>query len=109
MPSQGPGGSPRNFTSTGSTSTSITLSWDRVLCEDRNGEITGYSIQYGITSFDTTMTVTGTSPSDRTFTASRLVPLTTYMFRIAAVNSHGEGPYRNGKFSTAFPEGAIEL
>ena len=106
MPSQGPGGSPRNFTSTGSTSTSITLSWDRVLCEDRNGNITGYSIQYGITFFETS---TGTSPSNRTFTASGLVPLTTYMFRIAAVNSHGEGPYRNGKFSTAFPEGAIEL
>ena len=104
--SLGPSGSPENLISTGSNSTSITLTWDRLSCEDRNGEITGYRIQYGISAFNTTMMITGTSPSDRTFTASGLVPLTTYMFRIAAVNSHGLGPDNaTENFSTSFPLG----
>ena len=70
--------------------------WDRLSCVDRNGEITGYRIQYGTTTpLDQTEMITGTSASNRTFTASGLVPLTTYMFRIAAVNSDGVGPYSN--------------
>ena len=76
------------------TTISITLMWDRLSCVDRNGEITGYRILYGTTTpLDQTEMITGTSSSDRTFTASGLVPLTTYMFRIAAVNSDGVGPY----------------
>ena len=59
----------------------------------RNGDITGYSIQYGATTLNTTNTVSGTSNNSRIFTASGLIPLTTYMFRIAAVNSNGTGPY----------------
>ena len=75
---------------------------------DRNGEITGYRILYGTTTpLDQTEMITGTSSSDRTFTASGLVPLTTYMFRIAAVNSDGVGSY-SGQHSldTSFPTGS---
>ena len=73
---------------------------------DRNGEITGYRIQYGTTTSSTPVNVTGTSASDRTFTASGLVPLTTYMFRIAAANSDGVGLYSNVEsFNTTFPTG----
>ena len=70
---------------------------------DRNGEITGYRILYGTTTpLDQTEMTTGSSASDRTFTASGLVPLTTYMFRIAAVNSDGVGPYSDvDSFRTA--------
>ena len=68
---------------------------------DRNGEITGYRILYGTTTpLDQTEMITGTSASDRTFTASGLVPLTTYMFRIAAVNSIGVGPYSEVESTT---------
>ena len=75
---------------------------------DRNGEITGYRIQYGITTLSTTVNITGTSASDRIFTASGLVPLTTYMFRIAAVNSDGVGPYSSvDNFNTTFPTGTV--
>ena len=104
----GPGVSPGNITST-STSTSVTMMWDRLSCEGRNGEITGYRIQYGITTLSTTVNITGTSASDRNFTASGLVPLTTYMFRIAAVNSNGVGPYSNTEtLDTIFPTGSTE-
>ena len=102
----GPGVFPGNIMST-STSTSITVMWDRLSCVDRNGEITGYRILYGTTTpLDQTEMITGTAASDRTFTASGLVPLTTYMFRIAAVNSDGVGPYSDPEsLDTIFPTG----
>ena len=90
------------------TSTSITVMWDRLSCVDRNGQITGYRIQYSITTLSTTVNITGTSASDRNFTASELVPLTTYMFRLAAVNSDGVGPYSSvERIATTFPTGNI--
>ena len=102
----GPGVAPGNVMLNTSTSTSITVMWDRLSCVDRNGEITGYRILYGTT----TEIITGTSASDRTFTASGLVPVTTYMFRIAAVNSDGVGPYSNeDNFDTSFPTGALNF
>ena len=101
-----PGAPPGNARSTMSTATTITLMWDELNCVDRNGVITGYVVQYGITAFNTSMNVTGTSASDRTFTASGLVPLTTYMFRIAAANSDGVGPYSSVEsLATTFPTG----
>lgn len=59
----------------------------------QNGDLTGYKIQFGVTTFNTTSMLLGVS--DRNFTASDLDPLTTYMFRVAAVNSDGTGPYSN--------------
>ena len=89
-----------------STSTSITVMWEGLSCIDRNGEITGYRIQYGVTTLSSTVNITGTSASDRTFTASGLVPLTTYMFRIAAVTSDGVGPYSSvERIATTFATG----
>ena len=105
----GPAGFPENLHSTMSTATTITLTWDKLNCVDRNGVITGYIVQNGTTAFDTSLNVTGTSVSDRTFTASGLVPLTTYMFRITAVNSDGVGPYSSPhSFHTSFPQGKQE-
>ena len=86
-----------------STSKNITLAWDELNCVDRNGVITGYRVQYGITTLGTN---SETSASDRTFTASGLVPLTSYMFRIAAVNSDGVGLYSNPhSLDTSFSTG----
>ena len=103
----GPAGIPTGIRSTTLNSTSITVMWDRLSCVDRNGEIIGFRIQYGITTLSTTGNITGISVSDRTFTASGLVPLTTYMFRIAAVNSDGVGPYSNTEsLDTIYPTGS---
>ena len=77
------------------TSNSITVQWGRVSCIDRNSEITGYSVRYGQTGSTTTVmeSVSGTSDSDRMFTASGLIPRTSYTFEMAAVSSEGTGPF----------------
>ena len=70
---------------------------------DRNGNVTGYVVQYGITSFDNTITIHGTSTENRTLNATDLDPLTTYMFRVAAVNVDGTGPYSTAEsFNSEF-------
>ena len=84
-----PSGRVENLRSTVVTSSSITVTWDELSCVDRNGELTGYRIDYGIGTFDNSQTVT----SGTSFPASGLRPLTTYRFRVAAVNSNGRGPY----------------
>ena len=78
----------QNFRRMSATLDSITVTWDELSCVDRNGALTGYRIEYGVTSFNNMETVTGTS-----FTATRLCPTNTYMFRVAAVNVNGTGPY----------------
>ena len=81
------------------TSSSITVQWGRVSCIDRNSEITGYTVQYGQTGSTTTVmeSVSGTSDSDRMFTASGLIPRTSYTFEVAAVSSEGTtGPFSTG-------------
>ena len=77
---------------------SITVQWGRVSCIDRNSEITGYTVQYGQTGSTTNVmeSVSGTSDSDRIFTASRLIPSTNYTFEVAAVSSEGTGPFSTG-------------
>ena len=40
--------------------------------------------------------VSGTSDSDRMFTASGLIPRTNYTFEVAAVSSEGTGPFSTG-------------
>ena len=78
----------RNLQSTGATSRSITLTWDELSCVDHNGILIGYRIEYGTMMFDSMEIATGTS-----ITVNGLLPLTTYMFRVAAVNGNGTSPY----------------
>ena len=80
------------------TSSSITVQWGRVSCIDRNSEITGYTVRYGQTGSTPTVmeSVSGTSDSDRMFTASGLIPRTSYTFEVAAVSSEGTGPFSTG-------------
>ena len=80
------------------TSSSITVQWGRVSCIDRNSVITGYTVRYGQTGSTTTVmeSVSGTSFSDRMFTASGLIALTDYTFEVAAVSSEGTGPFSTG-------------
>ena len=75
-------------------STAISLSWGKVNCTERNGAITGYSVQYSIAGGmqSTTVNVTG----DVTSTViSGLIGCTQYSIKVAAININGVGPYSN--------------
>ena len=90
------------------SSNNITVQWGRVSCIDRNSEITGYTVRYGQTGSTTTVmeSVSGTSDSDRMFTASGLIPRTSYTFEVAAVSSEGTGTFSTGTtVETSLSEG----
>ena len=74
-------------------STAINLSWGEVNCTERNGAITGYSVQYSIVGGmqSTTVNVTGDSTSTVIIGLTKLM----YLVSVAAINSNGIGPYSN--------------
>ena len=75
-----------------STSNSITVQWGAVDCIDRNGDITGYSVRYGVQGSGTqTVNVSGGGATQTTI--SELMASTTYSIEVAAVNSAGTGNY----------------
>ena len=69
-------------------SSSITVQWGPVDCINRNGDITGYSVQYG----SETVSVSGDS-SGGMYVISGLMPSTNYSIQVAAGTSAGTGPY----------------
>ena len=73
-------------------STAISLSWGEVNCTERNGAITGYSVQYSIVGGiqSTTVNVTGDFTS---IVIGGLTEFTIYTFSVAAVNNIGVGNY----------------
>ena len=73
-------------------STAITVQWVAVNCIHRNGDITGYSVQYTGGGSTQTMSISGNS-SGRMVTISGLSPITLYLVQVAAVNSAGPGVY----------------
>ena len=75
------------------TSSTITVQWGAVDCIHHNGNITGYSVRYGVQGSGSTQTrdVSGGSVTEATI--SSLMPSTTYSIQVAAVNSVGTGVY----------------
>ena len=74
------------------TSSSITVQWEMVPCIHRNGDITGYLVQYTRGGSTQTVSVSGDS-SGGMVTISGLSPITMYLVQVAAVNSAGTGDY----------------
>ena len=72
-------------------STTITVQWEMVPCIHRNGDITGYSVQYTGDRSTQIMYVTGASATRTTI--SDLRSSATYIIEVAAVNSDGTGIY----------------
>ena len=72
------------------TSSSITVQWGAVPCIHRNGDITGYSVQYGVLGSESTQTM---SVSGANVTISNLAPSTKYIVQVAAMNDAGTGEY----------------
>ena len=73
-------------------STAISLSWGEVNCTERNGAITGYSVQYSIVGGiqSTTVNLTGDVTS---IVIGGLTEFTIYTFSVAAINNIGVGNY----------------
>ena len=80
------------------TSSSIIVQWGAVDCIHRNGDITGYSVQYGVVGSGSTQTMSVSVGSVTEATISSLMPSTTYSIQVAAVNNAGTGEFSNIMF-----------
>ena len=68
--------------------TNITIEWDRVDCQERNGQIYSYRvIDYPTLQPDVVSTRMVIGTSNRMFTFTGLAPRTTYTFKVQAWNS----------------------
>ena len=73
------------------TSSSITVQWGAVPCIHRNGNITGYSVQYGVLGSGSILVISVSGGSVTQLTISSLISSTFYSIQVAAVNSEGTG------------------
>ena len=99
-----PSAAPNSVSVYAMSSSSITVQWGAVPCIQRNGDITGYSVQYG----NETMFVSGDF-SGGMYVISNLEPSTTYSIQVAAINDDLIGPYSTaldqlteGKYITSY-------
>ena len=81
------------------TTSNITVLWGRIDCSDQNGDITGYTVRYGVEGSEsknnhevsvvtTTTTITGLDSAYK------------YSIEVAAVNSVGIGVYSHPIIAT---------
>ena len=73
----------------------MTIQWEELICIARNGEISGYVIQYGEISNmerDEEM-IPGTGDEGGVYTITGLTPVTYYIIGIAAFSDSGAGPF----------------
>ena len=93
-----PSAAPTNVDVSEVTSSNITVQWGAVPCIHRNGDITGYSVQYGVEGSESTQTMTVSGAS---VNITGLVESTTYTIEVAAVNNVGIGVYSEPLIITA--------
>lgn len=83
-------GIPQSLTITSVSVANITIQWDRVNCQERNGPTDSYRVVYCPTSNSSkqhAQTVVGTRVGDRKFSVSGLPPWTSYTFEVQASNA----------------------
>ena len=98
-----PSGIPGFISFTDVNLTSITLQWTELPCSDRNGEITGYTVEYSSTASPPhTNTVTVSGSSNTRLVVGGLLPRTSYTF---SVRAQGAANARSGTRFTATPTG----
>ena len=88
-----PSAAPTSVITFSDSSSSITVQWGMVPCIHRNGDIKGYSVQYGVVGSGSTQirSVSGGDASQTTIFGLR--PARTYSIQVTAVNSAGIGLY----------------
>ena len=88
-----PSAAPTSVITSSDSSSSITVQWGMVPCIHHNGDITGYSIQYGVVRSGSIQIMSVLESDTSQTTISGLRPATTYSIQVAAVNSAGIGVY----------------
>ena len=88
-----PSAAPASVEASSGSSFSITVQWGMVPCIHHNGDILGYSVQYGVFRSGSTQTVSVPGGDALQTTISELEPSMTYSIEVAAVNSAGVGLY----------------
>ena len=88
-----PSAAPTSVSVSEVTSSSITVQWGAVDCIHRNGDITGYSVRYGVQGSGNTQNMSVSGGSVTEATVQNLMFFTTYSIEVAAVNSAGAGAY----------------
>ena len=88
-----PSAPPANVSTSDVTSKSITVLWGPVNCIHRNGDITGYSVQYVVQGSGSTQTMNVTGGDTTEVIITDLDPTTFYSIEVAAVNSAGTGVF----------------
>ena len=74
-------------------STAISLSWGEVNCTERNGAITGYSVQYSIVGGIQSIIIVNVTGDVTSIVIGGLTEFTIYTFSVAAINNIGVGNY----------------
>ena len=88
-----PSAPPSSVSTSDVTSSSITVQWGAVDCIHRNGDITGYSVRYGVQGSGSTQTLNVSGSSTTEATISGLESAAYYSIEVAAVNGAGTGEY----------------
>ena len=88
---------PESVTTPSVTSSTITVQWGMVPCIHQNGDITGYSVRYGVMGSGSSQTETVSGASETETIISDLMPSTTYDVQMAAVNGNGTGVYSSNE------------
>ena len=100
--SAAPSGIPDSISFNDVNLTSITIQWTELPCSDRNGEITGYTVEYSSTTPLHTNTVTVSGSSTTRLVVVGLLPRTNYTF---SVRAQGAAVARIGFRFTVTPRG----
>ena len=90
-----PSAAPTSVNISAVTSSTITVQWGAVDCIHHNGDITGYSVQYGVQDSGRMETIHVSGNNVTEATLSGLTPSTVYIIQVAAVNGAGVGVYSN--------------
>ena len=86
-----PDGAPQNVTGKNTSSSSISVSWEDVQAELRNGIITGYNITYQSQTENDSGFVTA-DPSNRKANLTGLKEFVKYNISVVAFTVKGDGP-----------------
>ena len=85
--------SPPTSVTTTSTSSSIMVQWGPVDCIHHNGDLTGYSVQYGVVGSGNIQTVSVSGGDATQTTIYGLMSSSVYSIQVAARNIAGIGLY----------------